>query len=288
MERLKGSIIRRNSKEKLITITYINPEGKQKNLKLKIQSPELWEIAKNCNRDIEIEYEEAAPYPVVKRIIGKMSFVIYGFNSRIKEALKDMGVFSPYTREVLLESIVPAASLTGSELDIIILAIILALLVMFSIYYFLIIPILILILSIFTLGEAIRMVKRKRFTIDIDSSDDQLCRKIREIVRIVLLNKGVVDKVIKTCMTPEYEKYLNEFKSIHIRFWRGMSLQGLAIILLGILYGLTKIYKLIPGDIFYFTEIIFAIIFAIGFLLSMWSGLSRRFTETPLKIKYLE
>jgi len=287
MPRIEGNIVSRNEKKKIVTISFINKEGKLKKKDFTVASEELWELMKGCSNAVTIEYKEAEPYPVINRVISKLNFVIYGFNSKIGEMLKDKGSFSAYTKDALALSAIPAMFLSGSELDIFILAILIALLVIFSIYYFLLIPILILILSIFTMGEAIRMLRRKIFTIDIDSSDQELCKKIREIVKVILLNKGALTTKPERCLTQEYRKYIEYFKGIYEKFWTGMALQGLGIIMLGILYGVTKFFKLIPGDIFFYLEIVFAIIFAVGFLLSVWAGLSRKFSEVPLKLKYM-
>lgn len=287
MPELLGRITHIDEENKLVTLSYLK-DKKGFSKKFTVISDDIWELTRNSSQEIRIVYEEAEPYPVIKRAIGKMSFLIYGFNKEIQRDVSSKGKLSPYTRDLLSIAAAPLAIPSYSELDIILLGIVLAILLIFALYYFLIIPLLILILSIFTMGEAIKMLKRKILTIEYDSEDKLLCNKIRGIILTILKNKGSVNRGPKHCLSPDLRNYINFFRNIYKVFWTGMSLQGLSIILIGILYGLTKYLGWIPEEIFYYLEVVFAIIFAAGFFLSIWSGLRRKFTEVPTKLKYIQ
>jgi len=235
-----------------------------------------------------IEYEEAEPYPIVKRMKANIPAIIYGVTGDLKEKLKDKGGFMRFTYKRLSVLAYAFQFVTFSDLDLIIYGIVIGILLLLVIYYIIIIPLLVLILSIFTLGEAWTMMRRSVFLMPADTADETLCRKVQKVIEIILRSKSGIEGIPEKCIPDEIRSHVKNFLNVHKMFWRGIGLQALAIILFGILLGLTKFTNWVPHDIYFYSEIALGVFFIIGFFLSIFGGLRRKFMEVPSKVRFME
>jgi len=293
LPKVEGNLVSINESERTFTLQYTAEEDDKKVLKklvLKVMDDYLWDIVKVINRlNVKVEYKEGEPYSVARKISGEAMFILYGCSKDIKNKLKDYGSFTRYT--YLAFGPIAAIGETGfaggfGDADLILFAIILTPILLLGIYYLILVPLLIFILSLFTLGESLRMLKRCIFNMKISSDDPELNSRFKQILSLVLRNKSVIDGVPKRLIAQEIAPYHNKLIGVHKLFWRGMVLQAIAIIILGIFLGLQKFaYLSIPVNTLTI-ELALGGLFLIGFLLSIYSCWHRKFFEPPKLFSY--
>lgn len=284
---LSGIVVGVDEKKRIIKFQYKDESGKSKVEEFKVPSDDLWEMLYYLSKQMTIEYKNDEPYPIIRRMKANMPMVIYGFNGDLKDKLSKKGEFMRFTIRNLSVLAYTFQFMTFSEADLILYGIVIGILLILVIYYIIIVPLLVLLLSILTLGEAWTMMRRTIFLMPADTGDEALCKKIQEVIRIVLSNKSGIDGIPGKCISEEIASYVKKFLSIHKTFWKGISLQALAIIIFGILLGLTKFTSWIPHDVYFYSEIVLGVFFAIGFFLSILGGLQRKFIEISPKLRFM-
>jgi len=254
----------------------------------KVLDDELWDTVKYLSREMTIDYEDSEPIPIAKRIKADIPLTIYGVNKKLRRELSESGKFFRYTyKQFSFLEVLGHMPPSGSELDIIVVGIILAIVLFLAIYYIILIPLLIIVLSVFTFGEAWTMMRRTIFLMPVDTSDETLCNKIVNVVRTVLLEKSAIEGIPEKCIPQDIKAYMKTLLSIHKSFWKGMALQATAIILFGILIGIQKYTGWLSSTIYFYSEISLGVLFLIGFFISVISGLRRKLTEVPSRLRFI-
>ncbi|MGQ4894914.1 MAG: hypothetical protein ACP6IQ_09875 [Candidatus Njordarchaeia archaeon] len=289
MLKLKGNIIKFDPKFKKISFMpkTSDSEAKKEPLELKVTDPQLWAFIKGLSGDVEIEFQDDKE-KVLTNIRGRIYTVIHGVSKKFQKTLEESGEMASFVAErVPLVGILGSFIGSGSELDLLIIALMLFLGILLLVYYLILIPILIAILSIFTLGESWFMMKRKIYYLEVEYRDPTLKERIKGILKIILGNKSAIEGIPEFLIPENYKSFHNELLRIYNNFWKGIIIQGLTLIVAGLTFAVPWLLHMeLPINSLYL-EVIFGSIFAVGFIMSVYYIWRRKLIEVPGSILYL-
>ncbi|MGQ4892254.1 MAG: hypothetical protein ACP6IP_07165 [Candidatus Njordarchaeia archaeon] len=145
--------------------------------------------------------------------------------------------------------------------------------------YAVVYPTVLIISSIFTLGEAWRMRGKRKLAIRVDTSDENFLENLEKLVRLVIENKGSVDPVIPIINEDLLSKAYR-MKRIYSLYSNGLNAQSLALftgMIFGVIWFINR--DIISGYLFWILEIL-GVIYLTGLALTIVAAIERRRTET--------
>ncbi len=288
MPTLVGEIKKVNEEDQSFTFEYEKNKMKEK-IKVFVKDKALLEKIKDLGKiKVEITYAQENEQNVLEKIKYTKSHVIYGYSGTMGKFLREHGEIRWYTWDYLILAVAISLLLLmiAPAYETLIVASIVFLI--FIIYYFVIVPILIAILTIFTLGEAAGMFQRKTFNVEVTIPGGDYCNKIKEILKYTMLRKSFVDNIPEECIPDAIRKPYWDLKKAYNLFWRGIAIQGSSLIIAGLLLGASYYLKLFPLGYMVYIGGFFAFFFIVGFFISIWGSIKRRVWETPSVLRFTD
>jgi len=270
-----------NVDEKSRRISVKDPKGFEKILV--VEDDKLLRIAKLFkNKKAKITYGDKGPYGVLKEIKGDLDINIHGLPKSIENEIESLGIIYRKEEEKVLPDIDLFFIPTSGDDLLFLIGIIVAIIILAALYFLVISPLLLIISSIFTLGEAWKMRRSTKFTLKIDSANETLSRRLEQLLSITIRNKAAMSIIPEGLVSGTYIQYAKQLRKIFKLFRYGFRIQ-IIVVYIGIILAAIIYYYHIPIT----TEIkmlafILGGIFLAGLFLVTIAGHMRRSMNIPL------
>ena len=282
---VSGKVGRKFEQNRTVEI-YFNGDTSVKR-KFKVADELVWEILNKATGKVTIEYKKSSPFPTITNVITEMRMEIYGTGEGLRGIIKRF-------RKEKSKSLIDLGDVSnaGDALNfryprgIMLLLFLIIIIVLVAFYYIIFIPIIVAILSVFTLGESIKMIRTDVFSMKIDTINMDVCNRIREIIERTLRKKAAIKGLLEVCLERDVIDYNRRLLKAFRMFWSGIKIQYIGLLFFVTFYLVNKYLYPLGQPLFLYTEIVLGIFFFIGFFLSLAGSWKRRLSKYPNTEKF--
>jgi len=250
---------------------------------LVVEDDKLLQIAKLFkNKKAKIIYDDKGPYGVLKGIKGTLDISIQGLAKNIENEIESFEIIYKKEEGTFLPDIDLFFVPSSADDLLFLIGIIIAIIVLAALYFLVISPLLLIISSIFTLGEAWKMRRSTKFTLKINSADEALPRNLEQLFSIIIRNKATMSIVPEGLISRPYIQYAKRLHKIFKLFRYGFRIQIITVYI-GIIFAtIIYLYNIPITPEIKVLAFILGGIFLVGLFLVTIAGHMRRIMSVPL------
>ncbi len=221
-----------------------------------------------------------------------LDFEVKGFKGEIPltvRGIKNEKLFDKHDIVTKVENVSPFSGLEfidigyidfsgGDVIGLVLLAISLFIVIFFTyiFMYIVLYPIVLLISSVFTLGEAWKMRRKKKVYVLLDTNNPNALRELKELVSNVINEKGSVEEIPTEILEKPNRNILSKLRKIYKVYNAGVNSQIVSLFFASIVIAIWIFKKELIQPALFYIEIILATLYLIGLALTVYSGYSRR------------
>ncbi len=221
-----------------------------------------------------------------------LDFEVKGFKGEIPltvRGIKNEKLFDKHDIVTKVENVSPFSGLEfidigyidfsgGDVIGLVLLAISLFIVIFFTyiFMYIVLYPIVLLISSVFTLGEAWKMRRKKKVYVLLDTNNPNALRELKELVSNVINEKGSVEEIPTEILEKPNRNILSKLRKIYKVYNAGVNSQIASLFFASIVIAIWIFKKELIQPALFYIEIILATLYLIGLALTVYSGYSRR------------
>jgi len=226
------------------------------------------------NRGATIVYEERGGTLFLRVIRGELEVKLLGLSKDTEREviLLDKGSGSSSSTGFMD---IPLIDIGGEGL-IYFLAIILLVIILIAIYFVVVYPLILIISSIFTLGETWKMRRVTKIVMDIDSSSETAVKNVEKLISIAVKNKAAISINPRRTTPKHVSEYIDYTNRIFKLFTAGFVLQAIIIYTSIIVASIIYFLKTPITEGIKYLAMSFGIIYLVGLFLTVLAGYMRR------------
>ncbi len=221
-----------------------------------------------------------------------LNFEVKGFKGEISLTVRGIKNEDLFKRHSIVTKVENVRSISGLEFadigfvdfgggdafGLVMLAIFLFIVIFFTyiFMYIILYPLVLLISSIFTLGEAWRMGRKTKIHVLLDTNNPKTLKEFKKLVSSVLIEKGSIDEVPIEVLEKPHSNLLNKLRKIYKVYNTGVNSQVASLFFASIAIALWVFKKELIQPVLFYVEVGLAVLYLVGLALTIYSGFSKR------------